>query len=68
MYLLEQERMAFHQVLSADTTPPLTGEAHFCNQAGPMGGGCKDSWHVGGNYGSHVCRNPAHHDKKGSEA
>ena len=38
-----------------------TTKAKFCNQAGPMGGGCKDSWHVGGNHGSHVCKNPNHH-------
>lgn len=39
-----------------------TEKARYCNQAGPMGGGCKDSWHVGGNYGSHVCKNPNHHE------
>ncbi len=39
-----------------------TNDARFCNKAGPMGGGCEDSWHVGGNYGSHVCYNPDHHD------
>lgn len=33
-----------------------TKKARFCTE-----GGCKDSWHVGGNYGSHVCRNPNHH-------
>lgn len=45
------------------TSYTATEKARFCNQAGPMGGGCADSWHVGGNYGSHVCRNPNHHDE-----
>ena len=35
----------------------MTIRARFCNE-----GGCKDSWHVGGNYGAEVCRNPEHHD------
>ena len=37
-----------------------TERGRFCN----YGDGCKDSWHVGGNYGSPVCRNPAHHKAK----
>lgn len=49
------------------SAPRLTAKARFCNQAGPMGGGCADSWHVGGNHGSHVCRNPDHHDAPGAE-
>ena len=31
----------------------------FCNK-----GGCKDSFHVGGNYGSEVCYNPEHKNDK----
>lgn len=34
-----------------------TEKAKFCHH----GDGCSESWHVGGNYGSPVCKNPAHH-------
>ena len=44
-----------------------TERARFCNQAGPMGDGCRDSRIVGGNYGSAVCRNPNHHDPRPEE-
>ncbi len=39
----------------------LDAKPQYCNQADPMGNGCKDSWRVGGNYGSDVCKNPDHH-------
>lgn len=38
--------------------------AKFCQQTDAMGNGCKDSWWVGGNYGSAVCENPDHHKKE----
>lgn len=45
----------------------LDAKPKYCNRAGPMGGGCEHSWHVGGNYGSSVCRNPDHHDPRPME-
>lgn len=35
-----------------------TDRAFFCDRD------CRESWHIGGNYGSYVCRNPEHHKKK----
>jgi inactivated superfamily I helicase len=57
--LLEVVRARLLKESSKDYIP--TKKARFCNQAGDMGGGCEDSWHIGGNYGGHVCRNPNHH-------
>lgn len=51
--------------LKGDYIP--TQKARFCNQAGPMGDGCGDSWWIGGNYGGSVCRNPNHHEAKPDE-
>lgn len=57
---LGQLRAVVMEAEEKDWVP--TEKPHYCNRAGPMGGGCPDSWHVGGNYGSSVCRNPNHHD------
>lgn len=47
-----------HQAPQAEPlTPP--DKARFCRANGADG--CADSWHVGGNYGSPVCRHPEHH-------
>lgn len=40
-----------------------TQKARYCDR-----GGCRDSWWVGGNYGSPVCRNPEHYKGSAEEA